>query len=255
MPLSQLLNLFFPSRCPLCFNNSDAFQFSPICSFCWAGIDKYIGPACKICGIPSISEQTSICGECLKTKQPFSRIIYYGLYDSSLKKAIHLLKFRGIKRLAKPLSRLLLELPIPESDLIIPVPLHLKKLREREFNQTALIGSWLSKELNIPIKIDNLFKIKETPPQTMLRRKERLENMKNAFFATGVMNADILLIDDVITSGATVRECSKSLMQKGAKSVTVLALAHSRPTDLKAEVSINPNIPEFSINQGKVSAE
>lgn len=236
MPFSRLLNLFFPSLCPVCSKRSNSYKYNPICSYCWAEIQKYNGAACKVCGIPSVSEQTTICGACLKIRQPFSKILYYGLYEGNLRKAIHLLKFNGIKRLAHPLSRLLLELPIPKADLIIPVPLHLKRLREREFNQTALIGHCLSKELKIQLIINNLIKTRETPPQTSLNRKERLENVKKAFSAYGISGADILLVDDVITSGATVRECSQSLAQAGAKSVTVLALAHSTPADMKKTV-------------------
>lgn len=237
MSFSRLLNLFFPSLCPVCGKISDSYQYNPICSHCWSKMQKYNGPACKVCGIPSVSELTTICGACIKIREPFSKIIYYGLYEGNLRKAIHLLKFNGIKRLAHPLSRLLLELPIPKADLIIPVPLHLKRLREREFNQTALIGLRLSKELKIPMIINDLLKTKETPPQTSLGRKERIENVKKAFSAfQGAADSDILLIDDVITSGATVRECSVSLIKAGAKSVTVLALAHSTPTDLKTAV-------------------
>jgi len=237
MPLSGLLNLLFPSRCPVCDKPSDSYLYNPVCSDCWSQIQKYSGPACNVCGIPSVSQHITICEACFKTKQPFSKILYYGLYEGTLRKSIHLLKFSGIKRLAKPLSRLLLSLPTPKADLIIPVPLHLKRLREREFNQTALIGYCLSKELKIPIKIDNLIKTKETPPQTSLGRKERLLNVKKAFTSfENVANTDILLIDDVITSGATVSECSASLTKAGAKSVTVLALAHSTPMDLKTAV-------------------
>lgn len=238
-PFSQLLNLLFPSNCPLCLKNSDSSKFNPICTSCWLKIEKYTGPACKICGKPTTSKHTSICEDCLRIKQPFSKVQYYGLYEGALKKAIHLLKFGRIKRLARPLSNLLLELPIKKCDLIIPVPLHIKRLREREFNQTAILGYWLSKALKIPLSIDTLIKTKETSPQTIFRRKERLENIKNAFTACKVENLHILLIDDVITSGATIRECSKSLKHKGAKSVTVVALAHSIPQDMEKTVSIN----------------
>lgn len=236
MPLSRLLNLFFPSICPICSKRSDYYKYNPICSHCWTAIQKYTGPACRVCGIPSVSEQTTICSTCLEIRQPFSKILYYGLYEGTLRKAVHLLKFNRIKRLASPISKLLLELPIPKSDLIIPVPLHLKRLREREFNQTALIGHYLSKELKIQLIVSNLIKTRETPPQTFLNKKERLRNVKKAFSAHGISGADILLIDDVITSGATVRECSEALINSAAKSVTVVALAHSTPADMKTAV-------------------
>lgn len=233
MPLSRLLNLFFPSFCPICSQRSDSYKYNPICSQCWAAIQKYTGPACRVCGVPTVSGQTTICSTCLEIRHPFSKILYYGLYEGALRRAVHLLKFNRIKRLASPISKLLLELPIPKSDLIIPVPLHLKRLREREFNQTALIGYYFSRELKIPLIVNNLIKTKETPPQTFLNRKERLRNVKKAFSAHGISGSDVILIDDVITTGATVRECSEALIKSGAKSVTVIALAHSTPADMK----------------------
>jgi len=238
MPLSRLLNLLFPSRCPLCGNISNSYIYNPICTHCWGFIKKYDGPACRICGIPTISDQTIICESCVKG-QPFSKILYYGLYEGTLRKAIHLLKFNGLKRLSKPLCSLLIKLPLPEADIIIPVPLHLKRLREREFNQTALIGYQLSKELGIPMITNCLTKVKETPAQTSLKRDERLKNVKKTFTALKSMDSkNVLLIDDVITTGATVKECSDVLMTAGAKSIVVLALAHSTPFEL--EKSYNP---------------
>ncbi len=235
MPFSRLLNLLFPSRCPMCDSKSDSHLYNPICSHCWSIIQKYDGPSCRVCGIPSISHQTTLCESCIKNKQPFSKILYYGLYEGALRKAIQLFKFSGIKRLSKPLGSLLLQLRIPKADVIIPVPLHLKRLRQREFNQTALMGRCLAKELKIPMIIDNLIKVRETPPQTSLKREERLKNVKKTFSAhESLRDKDILLIDDVITTGATVKECSHLLMKAGAKSVTVAALAHSTPMDLKA---------------------
>lgn len=214
--------------------SSDSYKYNPLCIKCWGEIKKYDGPACKICGMPSNSEYTITCGSCQKTPPAYTKIIYYGLYKDNFKKAIHLFKFQGIKRLAKPLGRLLMQLPIPKVDYIIPVPLHVKRLREREFNQTALLGNVLSKELEIKLLLNGLVKIKETSPQTSLNREERIKAVKNAFAFNGdsIGGCDILLVDDVITSGATVGECSKVLKKAGAKSVTVIALAHSVPADL-----------------------
>jgi ComF family protein len=228
--LGALLNLLFPSKCPVCGNESDNHLYNPFCTKCWRGIEKYSGPACNICGIPTISSLTITCELCLKTKPPFSKVLYYGVYDGVLKEAIHLLKFNGVKRLSKPLSLMLYELSIPKVDGIIPVPLHHKRLCQREFNQTASISRHLSKNLKIPLMLNVLKKSKETPPQTDVTGKERLKNIKNAFTASEkVRGLDLLLIDDVITTGATVRECAKALTKAGAKSVTVAALARSMP--------------------------
>ncbi len=180
--------------------------------------------------MPTISSLTITCGSCLKTKPPFSRVLYYGIYDGALKEAIHLLKFNGVKRLSKPLSLMLSELPIPKADGIIPVPLHHKRLHQREFNQTASISRHLSKKLKIPLMLDVLKKTKETPPQTDVTGKERLKNLKNVFRTYEEINGlDLLLIDDVITTGATIRECAKALIKAGAKSVSVVAVARSMP--------------------------
>ena len=180
--------------------------------------------------MPTISPYTKICESCLKEKPPFSEILYYGIYEGALKEAIHILKFNGVKRLSNPLSRLLLELPIPRCDAIVPVPLHKKRLKQREFNQTAAISLRLSKELKIPLALNILRKIKETPPQTEVSGRERIINIKNAFIASeDIKGLEVLLVDDVITTGSTVTECSKALKKAGAKGITVAALARSMP--------------------------
>ena len=228
--LNNLLNLLFPSKCPVCQNRSDNYLYNPLCTSCWKGIERYSGPACGICGLPAISIHTTLCESCMKAMPPFARALYYGIYEGALKEAIHLLKFNGVKRLSKPLGLLLLELPLPEVDGIVPVPMHHKSLKQREFNQTAAIAVHLSKKLRVPLMQDVLKKTKETLPQTDVGRQERLRNLKNAFSASGkITGLDLLLVDDVITTGATVYGCAKALMKGGANSVTVIAIARSMP--------------------------
>lgn len=181
-----------------------------------------------ICATPLVSEYSTACKECIKVAPPFSIVLNYGIYSGALAEAIHLMKFSGLRRLAQPLGRLLLSLEIPECDGIVPVPLSIKGLRERGFNQTLLISQVLSKELKIPIFMDSLFKKKDTPPQIGLTAKERLKNVKGAFEVRGgINNLKLLLLDDVMTTGATVRECSKTLIKAGAKEVIVVTLARS----------------------------
>lgn len=153
-------------------------------------------------------------------------VLNYGIYSNALAEAIHLMKFSGLRRLAQPLGRLLLKLEMPECDGIVPVPLSKKGLRLREFNQTLLISKVISKELKIPLHMDVLFKKRDTPPQIGLNAKQRVKNLKGAFEVRGdIKGLRLLLIDDVMTTGATARECSKELMKAGAKEVIVLTLA------------------------------
>ena len=178
--------------------------------------------------MPFSSEYSNVCGQCLKKTPPFSTVINYGLYEGVLAEAINQLKFHGVKRLSKPLGGLLQSLNLPRTDYIIPVPLSLRSLRERGFNQSLLIARVISKSVKVPLAIDTLLKKKETPPQIGLSARERLSNLKNAFEVKGyIKGLRLLLIDDVMTTGATVTECSKQLIKAGAEDVIVLTLARS----------------------------
>ncbi len=230
--ISQVLNLLFPSRCPMCGSISDDHLHNPICSTCFGSINRYLGPSCRVCGIPAVSPHTGLCKSCSEEPPPFSAIMYYGVYEGVLREAIHLLKYGGIRRLGKPLSALLTDLPLPDADVIVPVPLHRRRLLEREFNQTAVLARHLSKSLAISLSLTTLIKTRETPRQTEMTGRERLRNLRNAFAVTGdVTDASVLLVDDVITTTATVRECARTLRQAGAKQVTAVALARSRPKE------------------------
>ncbi len=155
-------------------------------------------------------------------------VMNYGPYEGVLAETINCLKFYGIKRLAKPLVRLLCIFDCSEFDGIIPVPLSIKGLIERGFNQSLPIARVISKKFHVPLLMDNLRKIKETPPQIGLSARERLLNLKNAFEVRGnIRGLRLLLVDDVMTTGATVAECSKELMKAKAKEVTVLTLARA----------------------------
>lgn len=227
---SDVLNLLFPSQCPVCNSPSGNHIHNPLCNECWASIVRYNGPGCSICGLPTLSQHTGLCAECIETPPPFSRMLQYGIYEGALKESIHLFKFRGIKRLSKPLSMLLLDLPLGQYHGIVPVPIHPKKLREREFNQTALLARHISKHLKTPLLMNVLKKTRETKLQTEVTGQGRRANLRKAFAANGnISGMRLLLIDDVITTGATVRECASALKKAGAADVEAVALARSMP--------------------------
>jgi ComF family protein len=184
---------------------------------------------CKICAEPFSSEYADICGTCLKNTPPFTKAITYGLYEGVLAEAINQFKFHAVKRLSKPLGTLLIGLFFPQVDCIVPVPLTIKRLRERGFNQSLLIARFVSKETGIPLLMDVLRKKKDTLPQLGLSAKERRLNIKNAFEIVGTIKGlRILLVDDVMTTGATVSECSRQLLKAFAQEVFVLTLARAR---------------------------
>ena len=149
--IPSILNLVLPSVCPVCLCPTDNYRISPFCLDCWNGIKLYSGPSCGICAKPLGSPHAAVCAECERERPVFDRALSYGLYSGGLKDAIGLLKFSGIRRLAKPLGEMLSALELPEADMIIPVPLEIVGLRKRGFNQTLLIGRALSKRKGIPV--------------------------------------------------------------------------------------------------------
>ena len=226
---NNLLNILFPESCPMCDKPSSEHKTAPFCSECWQTIVPYKGPGCRICSKPLASDASTVCGECMKDEPAFSSVMIFGLYRGALRKAINLLKYHNVKRLSKPLADILLNINTPAIDGILPVPLHRKRLRHREFNQSALLARYVAHNLGVPLIIDCLIKMTDTLPQVGLTSKERKENISNAFGIqdnTLVKGKNIMLIDDVITTGATVRECSKILKKAGAHDIHVVALAH-----------------------------
>lgn len=225
------LRILFPESCPVCERPSRDHKTAPICSPCWQAIEPYYGPICDICGKPLASEVSRTCSDCLKSKPAFTWARSFGLYEGTLKESLHHLKYYGIRRLAKPLSEMMFTIHLPQADAMIPVPLHKKKLRKKEFNHSALLARYLSYNTGIPLVLNSLVKIKDTAPQVGLNARQRRGNLKGSFKVVkrnSIEGKNIVLVDDVFTTGTTARECSRLLMKAGAKNIYVLLLAHSR---------------------------
>ncbi len=227
--INKFLNMLFPEICPVCQNPAKDHKTAPVCPECWQSIKPYTGPKCRKCGRPLSSDASIICGDCLQDEPAFESAGSFGLYEGALRKAINLLKYHNAIRLSKPLSDILLQIEIPGVDAVLPVPLFNKRLRQREFNQSALIAKYSAKRLGSILVLDSLVKIRDTKPQVGLRADERRKNLKNSFGTqnkNAVEGKDILLIDDVSTTGTTIRECSRVLKKAGAGNIHVLTLAH-----------------------------
>lgn len=240
--LLSLINLLYPTTCPVCNRKTS----DHICSDCWDKIEFLKPPLCPKCGRPFSSDISlyhspeHLCAECRSTKTYFDKAMAIGSYEGTLAEAVHLFKYNHKKGLGHPLGRIMVDYIISNSSLfstepvevsslmVLPVPLHPRRLREREFNQSLLLAKEISRALRIPLIPDNLQRVRWTKPQIELKGEERLTNVKGAFEVKDPKDIEcksLLLIDDVYTTGATVRECSKVLKKAGAEKVYVLTLA------------------------------
>ena len=223
-----LVNFLYPAACPACSMPPDSLSHAPFCRKCWQGIRHYDGPSCSICGVPLVSVHADRCRHCLEAPPAFTSAVSFGLYDGVLASAIHHFKFLGIRRLSKPLSALMFFYNTTNAEAIVPVPLSPDGLKNRGFNQALLLAYQLSKRKKVPLLMDVLAKITDTPPQIGLSAKERSANVRKAFTCRKKLpGMSILLIDDVMTTGATVNACSKELLKAGARDVFVLTLSRA----------------------------
>lgn len=229
--LNKILNILFPETCPVCQKPSSDHKTAPICADCWATVKPYEGSSCIKCGTPLVSDLSSTCGECHKNEPFFDNAQCFGLHEGALQKAISLFKFHGIKRLSYPLSEKILLKKLPQADILLPVPLHKKRLKYRGFNQSALLGKYIAQRSDMPLSLNTLVRIKNTVPQVGLSAVDRERNIKNAFDVVSkekIKGKRVMLVDDVFTTGATVRECSMVLKQAGAEKVYVVTLTHGK---------------------------
>jgi ComF family protein len=198
---------------------------------------------CNVCGrpFPDASGDDHTCGVCLARPPHFVRAAAWACYpreeaeEHPLRQAVQKFKYGRKVSLGKPLGRLMATgcrefLRDCEADVIIPVPLHPKRLRWRGFNQAVLLARELSRAYGVSTDPFLLRRIKPTQPQTQLDEEERRRNVRGAFALSvgrSVEGKTVLLVDDVYTSGATVNECSRTLKRSGAEQIFVLTLAHA----------------------------
>jgi ComF family protein len=230
-----LINFFFPLKCPLCGIFLEENNLDRPCPSCLSQINFFSHPYCPRCGLgfhTSVGED-HFCSSCLMGLWDFAKARSLGPYEGLMVEVISRFKFRGVSRLADPLGTLLADyqdaaFPFTEFDLILSVPLHPQRLRERGFNQSLLLARRISQVHSIPLDFTSLQRIRHTQPQTELSGPERKKNIQGAFRVKkggDISGKRILLIDDVFTTGATVQECSQVLLAAGAKQVDVLTLA------------------------------
>lgn len=206
-------------------------------------VRPYQGLECARCGLylpgPVSLHGTVLCGYCRRDAFAFESARGFGWYEKPLRDLIHLLKYDGFRPLAKPLGKHLAALAgaLAEQpfDLVVPVPLHSNRQRQRGFNQSLLLATQVSKVLGVPVARKDCVRVRDTRPQTGLRASERRKNVAGAFDVPrpqSVKGRRVLLIDDVVTTGATVHACARALRQAGAAGVWVAALARAHHRSL-----------------------
>ncbi len=239
MTLSQSLNdineVIFPPQCLGCTEILHPESGQIFCPACSDQIKFIAGGICHICGTtyPNSPAEGHLCGDCLENKTYFSYARAIFSYESFILNAIHQFKYKRDLSIGEILASFMAGYSFPDIDftdysLIIPVPLHIKRLRKRGFNQSLVLARAVEHKRQIPVNFSVLKRHKFTLTQTGSNRNERKENIKGAFEVTDKKKIDgknIILIDDVYTTGATINECAKTLIKAGAQKVAVLTLA------------------------------
>ena len=266
--LSHAINLIFPAACNNCDSAVSADAATAyFCKGCWQRMEWFDSPCCPQCGLPYPSADNKptsgqstvghICGSCRNKPPCFDRAVSAGPYTGALSEAIKLFKYKKKVSLGKTLTEWALKSPLVENTLIsfhapddfhtlwgcpvyradkamsaktliVPVPLHVKRLREREFNQSAIIASVIGRRSGIPLLANVLIRHRHTMPQVELGGMDRRENVAGAFSiedSSLIEGKEIILVDDVYTSGSTVNECAKVMKKNGADKVYVVTIA------------------------------
>lgn len=234
MFLRPLLDLFFPPLCHVCREFIPRAGDLFICADCIDKIPFLVTPLCTVCGAPFATEKGSdhTCGACL-INDPFHICRSAAILGGPVQDLIHRFKYGGRVHLAHPLGLLTasaLSAFCAEAalDVIVPVPLHRKRLRQRGYNQSQLIGSVLGRKLRLPQEVGNLRRLRWTEPQTTLDAKDRVSNVQGAFGvrdAARIKGRRILLVDDVLTTGSTMRACVEALCDAEVAAVFAVTVA------------------------------
>lgn len=240
--LTAAVDLVFPPFCPVCAVRLSAGRRDPLCGGCWERLERIAPPCCRLCGAPVggapvegyAGPDAGRCGDCQGRRPPWAYARAAVRYGEVARDAIHAFKFGGRRAMAGPLAALVADLgpalPLGAVDVIVPVPLHPRRERERGFNQSWLLARRLAAAWSLTARGDVLTRRVATAPQTDLGAAARHLNVRDAFAIRRpelVAGRHVLLVDDVLTTGATVSECAVALRTGGAATVGVVTVARA----------------------------
>ncbi|MDD2709814.1 MAG: ComF family protein [Verrucomicrobiae bacterium] len=233
--LDAVIDLLYPRQCQICGATERCTRFAFVCDDCHASAPRIQPPCCERCGMPFSSNLASpfTCANCHDITLHFDRAVAAMRFHGAVRQAVHALKYRGQAFWTQLLCDWMNEnkdrlLDPADFDVIIPIPLHPVRERERGFNQARLLAEELGRQWNKPLLRKALIRQRPTETQTHLDRQERQANLRGAFAAKAplrIRGQRCLLVDDVLTTGSTASECARVLREAGAVSILVFTLA------------------------------
>lgn len=223
----------FPSNCIVCRSGLDAPLDGPLCRPCFERLPRLEEPLCPRCGLPfEMDVEPGLCGPCRRVARSFRRARALSPYVDEVRVCLHALKFDGRRRLARVLGRgaaqKWLSSELAGASAVVPVPLSRRRRRARGFNQAELIAKAVAREFRIPLQTRVLKKTRDRPPQSGLSASARRRNVAGVYRARvplALRGKVLLLVDDVLTTGATAEAAARALLSAGAGAVDVLTLA------------------------------
>ena len=234
--LEKVVDLVLPPRCIVTGTIVD--RHGLISAEAWGALNFIADPLCVRCGLPfdfdtGEAREGNLCGACLKNPPVYDKARAALIYDDASRDVVLGFKHGDQTQNVPSFMPWLLQAGqgmLEKADYLVPVPLHRWRIFKRRFNQSALMAQYLSKETKIPCLLDALYRTRATETQGHLKPEQRKRNVRNAFAVTPnkkdiIKNKNIILLDDVYTTGSTVSECSKTLLKAGAASVSILTLA------------------------------
>lgn len=235
----RVMRAAFPPVCLVCGAARSGEEVFDICPVCIGALSPVVRHACRRCAIPIDGELSGagivLCGNCRVSPPPFDASVAALRYGGKTRELIHRYKFLGKTRLAGALGPLLCAAlnragAMEGIDLVIPVPLHRRRLFQRGYNQSWLLAAEVGKAFGVPVACDLLVRARFTRPQFALSRADRRKNIKNAFtvLAPGrLAGKAVLLVDDIMTTGATLGEAARAMKREGAARVVCAVAARA----------------------------
>jgi ComF family protein len=238
--LAQLVNFLYPPRCAACGRRFALEEGRRVCGVCLASIERLPDGLCIICGGPleSVMSGEEACARCIQMPPAYGKARAVARYrpaaedlPGTLPALIRRHKYGLDQSVGRAIAEYLPEaLPVTPADydVIVPVPLHRRRLWWRGFNQAALLADALAQRLNLPLDAASVMRTRPTAPQTARDHDERRRNVRRAFAVrrpARIAGRRVLLVDDVMTTGATADECARAILKAGARKVDVFTLA------------------------------